>query len=192
MTVVSWQARLTFAVTALAAAAVTWAALPMSGAGAGGRPALIVAALSAACSVVQLAARTLADRRASARQPAEVFVPAVVQLFRRSLAAFGATPWSQLMIVAVIALEALHPSRPWHTVVLGLLLVGYVLALHLAETGSRPAVLHRQLPLLTAGLGLAALSAAAAMLPGSSAGSGWLSAIAAVAAVIAAGLALPV
>jgi len=46
--------------------------------------------------------------------------------------------------------------------------------------------------LLAAGLGLAALSVGAAALPASGPGSGWLAVIAAVAALLAAGLALPV
>jgi hypothetical protein len=51
-------------------------------------------------------------------------------------------------------------------------------------------VLRPQLPLLAAGLGLAALPAGAAALP--TAGSGWLAVVAAIAAVLVAALILPV
>jgi hypothetical protein len=92
----------------------------------------------------------------------------------------------------VLGLEALHPARPWHTVVLGVVVLAFLLALHLAENTDGPAVLRPQLPLIVAGLGLAAVSAGAATLPAVSSGSGWLTAIAAAAAVLVAALALPV
>jgi hypothetical protein len=94
------------------------------------------------------------------------------------------------MTIAVLVLEALHPARPWHTVVLGVAVLGFLLALHLAESAAGPAVLRPQLPLIAAGLGLAAVSAGAALLP--AAGSGWLTVVAAAAAVLVAALALPV
>jgi hypothetical protein len=43
-------------------------------------------------------------------------------------------------------------------------LIGFLLALHLAEADADPAVLRPQLPLLAAGLGLAVLSVGAAAL----------------------------
>ena len=103
-------------------------------------------------------------------------------------------PWPQATIIAVLGLEALHPRRPWHTAVLGVALLGYLVALYLAETGSRLAVFGPQLPLIAAGVGLAALSVAAAALPATSSGSGsgWLAVLAAIAAIVAAALALPV
>jgi hypothetical protein len=73
-------------------------------------------------------------------------------------------------------------------------LLGYLLAVHLAETGAQPAVLRPQLPLLAAGLALAALAVGAAALPALPAGSvsSVIRMVAATAAVLAAGLVLPV
>ncbi|HUJ08314.1 MAG TPA: hypothetical protein VLX31_19595 [Streptosporangiaceae bacterium] len=176
------------AVVALAAAAVLCAALPMHGASRGAKPVLIVAALCAAGSVAQLAGRMLAQ---GAARPAESYLPTLTGLASRAWAATAAVPWPQLLLVAVLVLEVLHPSRPWHTVLLGLILLGYLLALHLAETGARVFVLRGQLRLIAAGAALGAVSVGAGLLP-AGAGSGWLTAVAGVAAVIAAGLALPV
>jgi hypothetical protein len=185
-------ARVVGAVAALAAAAVAWAALPMGDASRGARPALIIAVVSAAASMGQLVVRMLAGRPVPADRQAELYLPPVIEAARRAWAGAVAFPWPQVMIVAVVALEALHPSRAWHTAILGVVLLGFLLVLHLAESGTGPSVLRRQLPLITAGVCLAVLSASAALLPATGAGSDWLVAIAAVAAVIAAGLALPV
>jgi len=62
--------------------------------------------------------------------------------------------------------QALHPARPWHTALLGLALLAFLFAVHLAETRAEPAVLRGQLPLIAAGVGLMALSIGAAALPG--------------------------
>ncbi len=67
-------------------------------------------------------------------------------------------PWAEIMSVAVLVLETLHKSRPWHTAVLAVALTGYLLAVHLAETDAGVSVLRAQLPLLGAGLGLTALA----------------------------------
>jgi hypothetical protein len=105
-----------------------------------------------------------------------------------------AVPWAQLLIVVAIGTEALHPRRPWHTAVLAVVLIGYLITVHLAESNSRLAVFRPQLPLLVAGVALTALSVGAAALPASTAGSGsgWFAVLAAVAAVIAGALALPI
>jgi hypothetical protein len=192
MSRVWWHARVLLAICALAAGTIGWAAAPVDGAGGGARPALIAAVGGAVLGAAQLGVRMLAGRAVLTHRSAELYVPPVVQAWQRAWAGIDALPWQQIMIVAVVVLEGLHRSRPWHTAVLGLVLLGYLLAVHLAETGARPSVLRRQLALIATGLGLAALSAGAALLPAAGAGSGWLSAIAAVAAVIAAGLALPV
>jgi hypothetical protein len=90
-------------------------------------------------------------------------------------------------------LEALHPARPWHTGVLGLALLAYLLAVHLAESGARPVVLWPQLPVIAAGLGLLALAVGAASLPQIAPGptTTGLRILAIVAVVIAAALAVP-
>ena len=186
------------AVSLLAAGALAWAALPLAGARAGIKPTLIVAICCAAFGLVRLAAagsgaRAQAD--SATRLPGEtLFLSAPDRLWQQAVSVLGAVPWAQLLIVAVLVLEALHPRRPWHTAVLGVVLLGYLVALQLAESGARLAVFGAQLPLIAAGIALAALSVAAAALPASAtgSGSGWLAVLAAVAAVVAAALALPV
>ena len=98
-----------------------------------------------------------------------------------------AIPWAEGTVIAVLALEALHPSRPWHTGLLGVALLAFLFAVHLAESDARPAVLRPQLPVLAAGLGLLVLGCGAALLPaaGMSAASGWLRVFAVVAAIVA-------
>ena len=102
------------------------------------------------------------------------------------------------MTLGALGLEAFHPARPWHTAVLGVALVAYLLATHLAESTGAPGeastVLRSQAPVLAAGLGLLVLAAGSALLPSAGDGlaGGWLRAAAAVAAVLAAALALPV
>lgn len=192
------NARSLFAVNLLAAGALTWAALPMTGAAAGARPTLIAAVC---CAVLGLARQAAAGSqvRATASDPGGMpgdgqFLSAPERFWRQAVSGLVAMPWSQLLIVAVIGLEALHPRRPWHTAVLGVVLLGYLVALCLAETAAGLTVFRAQLPLIVAGLTLAALSVAAAALPPSlsGSGSGWLAVLAAVAAIVAAALALPV
>lgn len=185
-------ARSVLAVAALAAGAVVWAALPMDDAQAGVRPVLIAAVLCAVLSLAELATTAASSGPGIVRRDDGGYVPPVPGLVRRAWASLLAVPWPQGMTVAVIGLEALHRPRPWHTVVLGVVVLAFLLALHLAETGDRPGVLRPQLPLLAAGLGLAALSGGAAMLPAAGPDSGWLTVIAALAAAVAAALALPV
>jgi hypothetical protein len=69
----------------------------------------------------------------------------------------------------------------------------YLLATHLAESGSSPGILRPQLRVLYIGAGLLALGAGAGMLPaaGPGAGSALLRLVAAVALIAAAGLVLP-
>src|SRR5271166_5536782 len=179
------------AVALLAAGTVVWAALPMSGARAGAKPVLVAATCFAVLSLARLVADMAADRAHAEFRPDGSYVPYPVRTWRRALATVRSLPWAQCLIVAVLGLEALHPARAWHTAVLCVVLLGYLFALHVAETGSRPTAFGFQLPLVAAGIGLAGLAAGAAVLPAASAGSGWLSVAAAIAALIAAGLAVP-
>jgi len=180
------------AVALLAAAAVTWAALPTGDARAGAKPALIAAAVCAACTVAQLVEARLAARPGSPRRDDGIYQAALPSFLRRVRDGIGGVPWPQGMTVAVLGLEALHPARPWHTVVLGVAVLAFLLALHLAENADGPAILRPQLPLIAAGIGLAAVSAGAATLPAVSSGSGWLAVVAAAAAALVAALTLPV
>lgn len=178
------------AVAALAAGAVLLAWLPAATAGTGARPVLIVAAISAIMTLAQLL--TGPSRPGTTWSDAMAYTGALPAFARNAWAAVRTLPWRQAMTVAALVLEALHPSRPWHTVALGVVLLGFLLAAHLAETAAGPRVLRPQLPLIAAGLCLAALSAVAAALPAGS-GSAWpLVVIAAVAALLVAVLALPI
>ena len=84
-------------------------------------------------------------------------------------------PWAEGVVLGTLLLEALHPARPWHTAVLGVALIAYLLATHLAESagsrGEAAAVLRGQAPVLAAGLGLLVLAAASACCPRP--GPGW-------------------
>jgi hypothetical protein len=92
----------------------------------------------------------------------------------------------------VLVLEALHRSPPWHTGLLGAALLAYLFATHLAETQARPSVLRPQAPLIAAGLGLLALAVGAATLPaGTGSTADLIAVLAALAAVVVGGLALP-
>lgn len=191
------NARSLLAVSLLVAGTLAWAAVPMAGARAGAKPALIAAICSAVFGLARLAvgpAMRATGGDAPGPPGGKLFLSTPERLWQQAVLALRAVPWAQLMIVAVIGLEALHPPRPWHTAVLGVLLLGYLVALYLAESGARLAVFAPQLPLIAAGIALTALSVAAAALPTSAAGSGsgWIAVLAAVAAIVAVALALPV
>jgi hypothetical protein len=111
----------------------------------------------------------------------------------RAHALIDQVPSAEAAAVAVLVLEATHPSRPWHTGVLGAALLCYLLAIHLAETGAPTRALRPQLPALAAGLGLLILGTAAALVPAAapSLASGLLRVLAAVAAIAVGALALP-
>jgi len=180
--------RVTMAIAALlAAAAVAWSAFPLDSGGRGTRLALIAAIVTGVLSVAQvglsgvpmLAAQSLAT--------------ATERMAERLLSGIRAAQWAEGMVVATLVLEALHPAPPWHTAALGIALLCYLLAVHLAETRSGPAVLRPQLPLIAAGVGLLALGVGAAAMPGLPTGTTSLLAggLAVVAAVFVAALTLP-
>jgi hypothetical protein len=179
-------ARTVTAVALLAAAIVTWSAVPLAGARAGARPALLAAAACAILSVLQLAVSDL-------HIPEPIYDPLLTRAARHVAAIVAAGPWDEAMIVAVLVLEALHRSRPWHTAVLGAALAAFLLAVHCGETGASLRAVRSQLPLLAAGTGLLVLAAGAAALPalGTGPGSVLLRVLAAIAALIVGGLALP-
>ena len=183
----------------LGVAAVGWAAapllLPPGGAtphtprGLAGWPAfaLIVAAGCAAAGALRLALQEVPE-------PEEAyFASAPERALRGALATVRLLSWEEIGCVAVLWLEVLHPARPWHTAVLGALLVAWLLAVHVAESGaSAGGLLRRQAKTLTAGACLLALGATAAFLPGASSGAGAaLHVLAAIAVIAAAILVLP-
>jgi hypothetical protein len=149
-------------VAVLAGLTVTWSALPVR-AGLVPRVLLGIAVLAAVCSLVEMAARTIEVKRSA-------FETLPDRLVRLLVTAVRSAPWTEIMMIAVLLLEAEHADRPWHTGVLIIALLGYLLAVHLAETGEEPGMLRAQIPPLAAGAGLAVLALGAAYLPGLPAG----------------------
>jgi len=178
-------ARIIGAAGLLAAACVVWSALPLRH----GTLAAVLLAVAIACALLSLARLALGPTSGEAAaylNAAQRSALSLADLARQ-------WPWAEGMVVAVLVLEALHPSRPLHTGLLGAALLAYLFASHLAESRARPAVLRPQAPLIAAGLGLLALAVGAAALPsGTGSGAEVLALVAAVAAIAVAGLAIPV
>ncbi len=185
-------ARLVTTAALLGAACLIWAATPPGSAGPAA-PAIIVLT---ACALAGSAARLAL---AGVPRPDTAGYPGpLARLGAWSLDTLRRVPWAEGALLGVLALEALHPARPWHTALLGVALTGYLFAVHLAESGSGrgepAAILRSQAPVLAAGLGLLVLAAGSALLPGAGtgpAGAG-LRAAAAIAALLACALAAPV
>jgi hypothetical protein len=177
-------ARSASAASLLAAACVAWSAIPLTAGGAG--IALLAAAI--ACAVLSAA------RLALGATPVEsvAFLNPVVRAGQSLADLARGLPWAEGMVVAVLVLEALHRSRPLHTGLLGAAVLAYLFATHLAETRARPSVLRPQAPLIAAGLGLLALAAGAATIPaGTGSTADLIAVLAALAAIVVGGLALP-
>jgi hypothetical protein len=173
-------ARTTAAAGLLAAACVAWSATPLPGPPALGRVILAVAAGCAALSVIRLAL-------GAAPGDSPVYLNPVLHAAREQASLVRKGPWAEGVVVAVLVLEVLHRPRPWHTGLLGVALVAYLFAVHLAESRARLAVLRPQAPLLAAGLGLLALAVAAAMLPAETGTTAELMAVLAAVAAVAVG-----
>ncbi len=170
----------------LAAACVTWSAIPLSGTPGFATAILAVAAACAAATVTRLALGPAPGDEAGFLHPVTRAARTLADLVR-------AVPWAEGVVIAVLVLEALHRSRPWHTGLLGAALLAFLFAVHLAESRARHAVLRLQVPLIAVGLALLALSVGAAALPAETgSAAGVLAVLAALAAVAVAGLALPV
>jgi hypothetical protein len=181
------QARSAAAAAVLAAACVAWSAIPLADIGGLGDAICVAAIACAALAAVRLIIGSPADQARS-------LLPAGVRLLLTLADAIRVLPWAEGVVVAVLLLESRHPSRPWHTGLLGVALLGYLFATHLAESGARPAVLRPQLPVIAAGIGLLALAVGAAALPRAGTGPAavWLIALAAIAVIVIGGLSLPV
>ena len=170
----------------LGVAAVVFAAVPLRGSG---WPAFVLA-IAAAC----VAAGSL---RLALREVPEWQETYLLTLPERALhlglAATRQLSWEEIGCVAILWLEVLHPARPWHTGVLGAILISWLLTVHIAESGAPPAsLLRRQAKVLAAGACLLALGACAALLPGATSGGGAaLHVLAAIAIIAAAVLVLP-
>jgi hypothetical protein len=180
------QLRATAVAGLLAAGLVAWSAAPVHGGGAGTRLALIAAVGCAVLAVARLATGDWAPAPAAFENVADRALTAV-------LGGLRSVSWAGGLVVAVLVLEMLHHSRPWHTGLLGVALLAFLLAVHLAESGTGPAALRPQLPVLLAARGVLAIGCGAALLPPAGGGlaSGWLRVAAALAAIAAAALALP-
>jgi hypothetical protein len=153
-----------------------------------------LANLALILAIVGVAAGTLRLILAWMPVPENVFMqPAPVQAWLWFLETLRLVPWEEGAVIALVWLEVLHPSRPWHTAVLGAALMAYLLATHLAESGASPGVLRPQLRVLAVGAGLLALGAGAGMLPAAGPGPGaaLLRLVAAGALIAAAALVLP-
>ncbi|HEX8006421.1 MAG TPA: hypothetical protein VF482_08335 [Trebonia sp.] len=171
----------------LGAACVAWTATPLRHIG--------WANLALAAAIVSVTAGALRLALAEVPQPEhEYFLAAPVRAWLWFLSALRLPPWEEIAVAALVWLEVLHPARPWHTAALGAGLAGYLLTVHIAESGA-PAgrLLHGQAKVLAVGACLLALGAGAAMLPaaGPGAGSSLLRVLAAAAVIAAAALVLP-
>jgi hypothetical protein len=180
------QAGVRGAAVLLGAAATAWAAAPLIHKGLANFTLFI-----AICGVVAGALRLAL---AGVPLPENSFLlPTPLRAWIRFLEILRLLPWEEGAVIAIVWLEVQHPARPWHTAWLGAMLVAYLLAVHLAESGAPAGALRPQARVLAIGAGLLALGAAAGMLPatGPGAASALLRVVAAVALIAAAGLVLP-
>ena len=170
----------------LGAGCVVWATVPQVHTGAAGF-ALFLAIFGVAAGALRLALTAVPVPENS------YLLSAALRGWINFLAILRSVPWEEGALLAVLWLEVLHPSRPWHTAVLGAALIAYLLATHLAESGASPRALRPQIRVLAVGAVLLALGAGAGMLPaaGPGAGSALLRLVAAGALIAAAGLVLP-
>lgn len=170
----------------LGAGCVVWAAAPLVHQG--------WANLALVLAIAGVAAGALRLILAGVPQPEDTFLlPVPVRAWLRFLEMLRRVPWEEGAVIALVWLEVMHRSRPWHTAFLGAALIAYLLATHLAESDASPGVLRPQVRVLAVGAGLLALGAGAGMLPatGPGAGSALLRLVAAGALIAAAALVLP-
>jgi hypothetical protein len=183
---VAWR---TVAVTALLAMlAIIWAAYPLDTGKPGTRITVIVAVAAGVLTVAQLAVVTMVHLHASD------FSPFYLRFADWLLGYVRGIPWPEILVVALIVLEALHRAKPWHTGILGVALLACIFAAHLAETGARPSILRAQLPIIAAGIGLLVLAVGVASVHEQTTGPAYtaIRILAIAAAVVAAALVVPV
>jgi hypothetical protein len=170
----------------LGAGCLIWAALPAVHRG--------YATFVLVLAIATVAAGGLRLALAAVPVPDETYWPSPgVRAWRAFLDVMRQVPWEEGAVIGIAWLEVLHPSRPWHTAVLGAGLIAYLLVVHLAESDARLATLRPQARVLGLGAVVLALGAGAGMLPaaGPGAGSALLRLVAAGALIAAAGLVLP-
>jgi hypothetical protein len=148
----------------LGVACVAWAAAPLPAAG----WAVFALAVAAAC----VAAGSLRLALLEVPEPQEAYFMSLPErTWYQFLAAIRTLAWEEIGCAAMLWLEVLHPARAWHTAILGTALVAWLLAVHIAESGTAAAVLlRRQVRVLVLGACLLALGAAASLLPAASSG----------------------
>ncbi len=168
------------AAIALGTACVAWTAIPAQRGG--------WAAVALTVSIVAVTAGALRLALADLPQPEnDFFQPPAVRLWLTCLAVLRALPWEEIALVTLLWREVQHPARPWHTAALGAGLTGYLLAVHIAESGAPGGpLLRRQAKVLVAGACLLALGAGCAALPAIGGGAAALLRVLAAAAVVAA------
>jgi hypothetical protein len=171
----------------LGAACVAWTATPLVHKG-WAQTALVVAIIAVLAGALRLAF-------ADIPQPEEqFFLPGYLRAWLLFLSVLRVLAWEETAVVALLFLEIQHPARPWPTAALGAGLIAYLLATHIAESGTAASpLLRRHGRLLIAGACLLALAAGFAMIPAASAGAGSavLRVIAALAVIAATALVLP-
>ena len=150
----------------LGAGCLIWAALPAAHRGwAGFALTLAIAGVAAGGLRLALAAVPVPD---------ESYWPSPgVRAWRTFLDMVRQVPWEEGAVIGIAWLEVLHPSRPWHTAVLGAGLIAYLLIAHLAESDAPLATLRPQARVLGLGAVLLALGAGAGMLPAAGPGGGF-------------------
>ncbi len=176
------------AATALLGATSTiWAALPLEGTGTAGWVLAVVAGGCVLAGVLRLLALGPSTTEGASRWAVWPRLLGTARSRRQ-----WAGPES-VAVIAVVALETLHQSRPWHTGSLALFVICYLLAVHHAEGPAREASLSGEARLLVASLPLVAAATGVAMATGTGGGatSRWLEIIAALAAITAGALAVP-
>jgi hypothetical protein len=171
----------------LGAACVAWTATPLVHRGLA-EFALVVAIIAVVAGALRLAF-------ADIPQPEDkFFLPGYLRTWLTFLAALRVLAWEETAVVALLWLEIQHPARPWPTAALGAGLLAYLLATHIAESGTAASpLLRRHARLLVVGACLLALAAGFATIPAAApgAGSAILRVIAAVAVIAATALVLP-
>ena len=156
------------AVALLGAACTVWAAIPLHGTGAPGVVLLLVAAFCVAAGLLRL------GRKDTGQQERYLLPGALMSLANSANDLLLRAGWETGAAVAVVVLEAVHPSRPWHTGFLAVLVTCYLLAVHQAESAIPAAVFRGQARVLLTSLALVVVATAVAMVPASAAQSGWL------------------
>lgn len=174
-------------VALLGAACTVWSAVPLGGTGGWGVLLLVVASSCVVAGVFRLLLKDIAPPRG--RLPMGLWAG----LVDSTNAVLQGAAWEIGAALAVVVLEAVHGSRPWHTGLLAVLVVCYLLAVHQAESPVPVNLFRHHAKLLVISLFLVAVATGMAMVPSARSGalSGWLEVTAGLAAMTAGALALP-